>query len=150
MMPEGPNEESINVNLDTFARSNVPCFVVSLPDERCELWNDALVDATGGAVRLAREAPLAWVPFANESDRERCLGAIRRLARMSTQAPPALCHLNDDPRVPHEESFDLVVCTAASGERAVRMTAWREREVRVSSVCAARSGLINLSSLSLS
>ena len=106
----------------------MPCFVICLPEERCELWNDALVDATGGAVRLAQGAPLAWVPFANENDRERCLSAIGRLARTPTphSAPPHAL----DPLVPHEETFDLVVSTAASGERAVRMTAWREREVR--------------------
>ncbi len=128
MMPEGRTEESINVNLDTFARGPMPCFVICLPEERCELWNDALVDATGGAVRLAQGAPLAWVPFANENDRERCLSAIGRLARTPTphSAPPHAL----DPLVPHEETFDLVVSTAASGERAVRMTAWREREVR--------------------
>ena len=57
MMPEGRTEESINVNLDTFARGPMPCFVICLPEERCELWNDALVDATGGAVRLAQGAP---------------------------------------------------------------------------------------------
>ena len=45
MMPEGRTEESINVNLDTFARGPMPCFVICLPEERCELWNDALVDA---------------------------------------------------------------------------------------------------------